>query len=429
MTSTTPPVHPRRRSRRKLLGLAPALLAAAALMAGACTPAGPTTKRMSVDADGQQFERRSFAPRFTPDGRFVAFSSDVETFSRFGASQVFRKHRTEGALIQVSTTDDGTAFPGRNIAFDISADGTKVAFVNIVKDEFGINDIQRVFVRDIAAGRTISVTTTPTGGFATGDSPVLSSDGRFVAFRSTSPSLVTGDTNGRSDVFVRNLATGAIRRVSLTFGGNQIPAGGDLPAISADGRFVAFRTTQNLVGADTDDNEDIYVRDTVLNTTTFESLAGGRTFARNVDISGDGRFVVFAGESGPEVQPQTWVRDRSTGALTLISHKAGSAAEESNNITLEVDISEAGGHVAFSSASSDLVPGDTAGGVDVFVSASTGGTVTKVSLRPDGSPATRDSLGGEVADGGKLVLFMSEDAGLVPNDTNGVADVFVHQRR
>ena len=316
------------------------------------------------------------------------------------------------------------------MAFDISGDGTKVVFTNIVRDDIGLNFFETAFVRDLSANTTIPVAVTLTGQVTDTRDPDLSTDGRFVAFSSSSPSLVTGDTNGDRDVFVRDLTRTApsIRRVSLAVGGAQIPDGGDLPRLSADGRFVLFRTTQNLVGADTDDNEDVYVRDTLQNTTTFESLAGVRTFARDADISGDGRFVVFAGESGSTTQPQAFVRDRNSRTLTVISHKEGSTAE-SNNLTFDVDISDDGRHVAFTSIANDLVSGDTAGQLDVFVSSSSGGKVTRVSLRPKGQEARRDSLGAEVADGGKLVLFQSDDAELVAGDTNAVTDIFLHTLR
>ena len=421
--STTPPTSKPRRRRLRVAAFVPAGIVATALLASACTPATGTTQRVSTTSTGVPFDATSFAGRLSRDGRFVAMSTESQLVAPFPTTQVVRKDRTTGATIVVSIRPDGQMFLGRNIAQDITADGTKIAFTNIVRD--GLNDVETAWVRNLTTGTTVPVATTLSGGFSTSQDPDISGDGRFVAFRSSSPSLVTGDTNNRSDVFVRDLGAGTIRRVSLSFGGNRIPAGADLPRISDDGRFVVFRTTQNLVGEDTDDNEDVYVRDTVGGITTFESLAGVRTFARSADISGDGRFVAFRGESGPGVQAQAWVRDRVTRSVTLISHKDGSATQESNNLAFDIDISEDGRHVAFTSVANDLVAGDTNSELDVFLSSSAGGPITRLSLRPGGQQTNRANLGGQVADGGKIVLFQSDDAALVSGDTNAATDVFV----
>jgi Tol biopolymer transport system component len=428
-----PTRYPRNRTTRRAALLAPGCLAlaVAVLAAAGCTPARGTNQRVSTLSNGAEVPRRSFSAHVSRDGRFVTFATDsVETIPGIGGNQVFRKDRTTGEVVQVSLDVTGNPFRGRNVPRDISADGTRIVFVNTVPDSNGLNESNRIYVRDLVTRQTILVTATPSGGFATGDDARLSADGRVVAFTSSSSGLVPGDTNSRRDVFTRVLATGELRRVSTSFGGNQLPEGGDLPAISSDGRFVAFRTTQNLTGADTDDNEDVYVRDTVTGSTTFDSLAGPRTFARNVDISGDGRFLVFAGESGPGRTAQLWVRDRTTRALTLLSHARGSATAESNNVVIDLDISTDGRSVAFSSAASDMATGtDVRGELDVFLTSSTGGPISRLSLRPDGSEPLRTSQGGQVADGGKVIAFQSEDAGIVSGDTNATTDVFVHALR
>ena len=378
--STTPPTSKPRRRRLRVAAFVPAGIVATALLASACTPATGTTQRVSTTSTGVPFDATSFAGRLSRDGRFVAMSTESQLVAPFPTTQVVRKDRTTGATIVVSIRPDGQMFLGRNIAQDITADGTKIAFTNIVRD--GLNDVETAWVRNLTTGTTVPVATTLSGGFSTSQDPDISGNGRFVAFRSSSPSLVTGDTNNRSDVFVRD-PRGRHHPSGVAQLRRKPDPGRCRPArISDDGRFVVFRTTQNLVGEDTDDNEDVYVRDTVGGITTFESLAGVRTFARSADISGDGRFVAFRGESGPGVQAQAWVRDRVTRSVTLISHKDGSATQESNNLAFDIDISEDGRHVAFTSVANDLVAGDTNSELDVFLSSSAGGPITRLSLRP-----------------------------------------------
>ena len=130
----------------------PAGIVATALLASACTPATGTTQRIYVGSDGAQLPLASNAGRISPDGRFVVFTTAIETTSRFGASQVFRKDRTTGAR-HAGERHRGRASrsAGRNVAFDISGDGTKVAFTNIVRDDIGLNFFETAFVRDLSA--------------------------------------------------------------------------------------------------------------------------------------------------------------------------------------------------------------------------------------------------------------------------------------
>jgi Tol biopolymer transport system component len=208
---------------------------------------------------------------------------------------------------------------------------------------------------------------------------VLSADGRSVAFLSEAGNLVTNDTNGVEDVFVRDLRRGVTERVSVATGGaegNQVGSPFEAPAISGDGRLVAFTSgATNLVAGD--DNiffDDIFVHD----------RRTGRTEA--VSVTADGR----TGDRGG-------------------SHPA---------------ISADGRYVAFDSASSNLVPGDTNGVSDVFVRDLWAGTTRRVSVTRDGRQADADSFRPSLSARGGRVTFTSS-AGLVAADTNGALDVYV----
>jgi Tol biopolymer transport system component len=401
----------------------------AALALTACIPTGPGNEQISVDVDGVPFTRASFSSAQSLDGRYVAFASGVESFDPRGSNQIFRKDRATDEVVLVSQTDAGQQFPGRNTSVSMSADGTKIAFARVTRDQFDLNDISVVFVRDLVSNRTTMVSVATNGMESTGEAPEISSDGRYVAFSSTSPVLVAGDTNSRRDVFIRDLAALTTRRASVADSGGQVPQGADLASISGDGRHVAFRTFQNLTPDDRDSASDIYVRDMVGNRTTLASLPdNGQDVWNSVSLSDDGRFVAFLTASGPGQQQQAWVRDRASGGLTLISRRA-STAQPSNNLAFDLSLSRDGQFVAFTSAASDLVAGDTNNRLDVFLAPASGGPAVLVSRTEAGAPANGASLGASVADGGTPIAFQSEATNLGEGDTNGVTDVFMNRQR
>ena len=135
---------------------------------------------------------------------------------------------------------------------DMTPDGRYVAFVsassNLVAGD--TNNVGDVFVRDRRTGATERVSVGLKGVEGNGDSnylgigtrPAISDDGRYVAFKSEASNLVRGDRNGVTDVFVRDRVAGTTERVSVDNAGREAPGGGDEPAISPDGRYVAFVT-------------------------------------------------------------------------------------------------------------------------------------------------------------------------------------------
>src|SRR5205085_7826655 len=130
------------------------------------------------------------------------------------------------------------------------------------------------------------------------DTPVLSADGRYVAVASSATTLVPGDTNTFSDVFVRDRQTGTTQRVSVSSSGAEGNDDSDTAAISSDGRYVAFTScATNLVSRDSSGFCDIFVRDRQASTTERVSVASngraGNDDSDGAAISGDGRYVAF----------------------------------------------------------------------------------------------------------------------------------------
>jgi Tol biopolymer transport system component len=256
-----------------------------------------------------------------------------------------------------------------------------------------------------------------------------------VAFVSAATNLVRGDTNGVNDVFVRDLRDGTTRRVSVGPRDRQGNGASLFPAISADGRTVAFQTfASNLTGPralpDTNDVEDVYVRDLRHRWTVRVSLApDGRAFpgpSALPAVSADGRRVAFVAEhSGPN-RFEVWVHDRRSHRTRLVSVRRDVA--EDNSVG-RPSMSANGRYVAFASSRAGLVPGDTNRSRDVFVRDLATGRFTRVSVAAGGRQATSDSEGPSVSATGRFVTFVSFADGLVPGDANERSDVFLRDLR
>jgi Tol biopolymer transport system component len=198
-----------------------------------------------------------------------------------------------------------------------------------------VNGQRDVFVRDMVTGRTTLASVGVDGAQGNGESRQgsISADGRFVAFSSNATNLVPGDTNDSPDVFVRDLRTGATSRVSIGIAG-QADQGGGQPEISSDGRHVTFTSgATNLVAGDTNDTQDVFVRDLDAGRTERVSVSTGGLqsdgFSTDSTISADGRFVAFVSASPtlapappppPETLIFTYVHDRKTNTTRSVSH-------------------------------------------------------------------------------------------------------------
>ncbi|MEV2237136.1 hypothetical protein [Micromonospora sp. NPDC049891] len=340
----------------------------------------------------------------------------------------------------LSTALGGHAGDGASFAAVPSADGRYVAFTstatNLVPGD--TNHADDVFVRDRATGAIARVSLATGGGAGDGDSylPAISADGRYVAFASTATNLVPGDANHAEDVFVRDRATGVTTRVSLAADGTEAEAGAGTPAISADGRYVAFVSTAPLVSDDTNATSDVFVRDRVTGTTGRISVSatGGPAGGGGNDpaISADGRYVAFTSPAADLVpgdtngQQDVFVRDRATGRTERVSvaRHGGSADDYSISPAISAD----GRYVAFASAATNLVPGDTNRVTDVFVRDRLTGRTERVSARPGSAPGGGASDRPTISADGRFVGFYSAATNLLPGDTNHVEDVFVRDR-
>ena len=302
------------------------------------------------------------------------------------------------------------------------------------------NSSRDIFVRDRLTNTTTRVSVDSAGNQGNFNNnlstPSISADGRFVAFASNSSNLVPGDTNNNNDIFVRDTLTNTTTLVSFDSAGNQGNTDSDSPSISADGRFVAFASnSSNLVPGDTNNNNDIFVRDRLTNTTTLVSLdsAGNQanTYSNSPSISADGRFVAFASNSSNLVPGDTnntydmFVRDRLTNTTTLVSLDSAGTQGNGTNVLGTPSISADGRFVAFESRAFNLVPGDTNFRFDIFVRDTLTNTTTRVFVDSAGNPGNSSSSKPSISADGRFVAFASESSNIVPGDTNNNNDIFV----
>ena len=291
-----------------------------------------------------------------------------------------------------------------------------------------------------APGSTTRLSVATGGGQADGRSfvPAISADGRYAAFYSDASNLVSGDANGARDVFIRDRQTGETTRVSVDGAGAEANDDSFEPAISANGRFVAFSSSAtNLVAGDSNDVNDVFVRDRQANTTTRVSLglagANADGGSDSASISGDGRLVAFTSaatnlvEGDTNGQRDAFVFDRQTGVTTRAS--LSFAGEQAILDSFTPELSADGRYLAFTSFASNLVSFDDNEGSDVFVRDLQANTTTRVSEYTGGFEVDGDSQRPSISAGGRYVAFDSDAWNIVWGDTNDVFDVFVHDRQ
>lgn len=342
----------------------------------------------------------------------------------------------------VSVASDGAQANYGSYLAAISADGRHVAFgsgaSNLVPGDR--NDLDDVFVRDRQSGVTelVSVASDGTQGNRTSEFPTISGDGRYVAFSSSSDSLVAMDTNDASDVFLRDRATGETTLVSVATDGTHGNYWSDFPSISSDGRYVAFHSyANNLVPGDTNQTGDIFVRDRQAGTTERVSVSTDGTQGNNdselASISGDGRFVAFHSNASNLVPDDTndrtdiFVRDRHTGVTERVS--LATDGTEGNGYSDSPSISAYGRYVAFTSEATNLVSDDTNSDSDVFVRDRQTGETERASIAADGTQGNFGGSSHSISADGRYVAFASGATNLVEDDTNDRRDVFVRDRQ
>jgi Tol biopolymer transport system component len=400
--------------------------------------------RISVDSAGNQGNQgpSNFSnPSISPDGRFVAFGSPASNLvpgDTNASEDVFVRDTLANTTTRVSVDSAGNQTFGNSYSPSISANGRFVTFTsgasNLVPGD--TNRTNDIFVRDLLTNTTTRVSVDSVGNQANdaSDRGSITPDGRFVVFYSFASNLVPGDTNNNIDIFVYDTLANTTTRVSVDSAGNQANREVYGSSIWADGRFVAFTSfASNLVPGDTNENYDTFVRDLSTNTTTRVSVNSAGNQASGSpgipSIWADGRFVVFTSAASNLVPGDTnntsdiFVRDLLTNTTTRVS--VDSAGNEGNKFSSNPSISADGRFVTFASTASNLVPGDTNENYDVFVRDTLANTTARVSVDSAGNEGNNESFESSISADGPRVVFSSEATNLVAGDTNNSLDVFI----
>ncbi len=366
--------------------------AAFALTVVSKADSGALGNRASIDGD------------ISADGRFVVFNSNATNLldEVTPSDGLFVADLLDGSLTRIAEY-------GARVA--LSASGQHVAFRSSASE---------LLVYDLTTGTTLRAS-------SNGESPSLSADGRFVAFDSRATDLVAGDTNGKADVFVKDLRSGTTVRASVDFLGVQANGGSFGASLSADGRLVAFQSdATNLVAGDTNAQVDVFVRNFATGQIALASkgsagaLGDGSSF--DAELSASGRFVVFtsvatnlvAGDTN--AQADIFVRDLVNGTTTRVS--TGAAGVQANGRSSDASISGDGRYVVFTSESSNLVAGDTNTSSDVFVKDLSTGAIARVSVTAAGAEANGTSFQPEISADGSRITFSSLASNLTGDPTS-----------
>ncbi len=358
---------------------APTIIALAALVLVSTAPSATTAKtvRVSVSSSRNQGDRPSWTAGVSANGRFVAFTSEATN------------------LVPGDTNERQDAF-----VVDRKTERT-----------------QRVSVS--SSGAQAKRAQDPNGGSA---ALGISADGRYVLFRSDAPNLVPGDTNGKSDAFIRDRATGKTRRIPPG-GVGGVPAG----VLSANGRYAVVQAGDDLYRYDLRRRHLLHL------------TAGANGWSSSPSISAGGRYVAFTSIASNLVHgdtnklPDVFVRDFRTGKTTRVSvtsaGKQGTGKKYSNGSNAPT-ISSDGRYVAFHSDMTNLVPRDTNRTFDIFVHDLVSGKTQRVNVTSTGGQANAESGAGEsFSADGRYVAFSSLATNLVASDRNDITDVFIRDLR
>lgn len=396
---------------------------------------GQSAYRASVATAGTESDWDSTHPSVSANGRFVAFVSGADNLIPGGTpdvTDVYVRDRITQVTTCISVSTSGARGNGNSDSPSISADGRFVAFrsyaTNLVTGD--TNGCEDVFLRDARSGTTILISAAPGGlpANAWSDSPAISGDGSIVAYSSRATNIATGVAPNIRAILAWNRLTGQTQCISNAPDGS--PANGEsyFPSISGDGRLVAYSSlASNLVASDTNNASDVFVTDRVTGHTELASVSSagvqGGTDSDQPSISADGRWIAFRSyatnlltTTDSNDAPDVFLHDRTTGATKLISVGTfgTTGLGESGSPALSAD----GRYVAFWSRAANLVLTDTNGWDDVFIRDTIANVTTKA------SNGDFWSLAPAISPNGVYVAFESYADNLVVPDTNQMSDVF-----
>ncbi len=411
----------------------------------------PRTDMLSVTSAGAAGNGASATPSISGDGSLIAFASSATNFvTGVGGTQIYLQNRGSNQVSLVSRDNSAASNPGTGVSSTpvISLDGTVVAFTSLAPNLLApsIPNVsgQQVYARDFTTG-LMGLVSQSSGG-VTGDgsssAPAISSNGRFVAFVSLSTNLVTGVSG--TQIYLRDRQTNQTSLISQstgTLGSGSVIGDGvsAAPAISSDGRFVAFvSASTNLVSGGVS-GQQIYLRDTQTNQTTLVSQSSGSVTGNGASsspsVSSSGSFATVAFASlatnlvGSVSGSQIYLRNTQAGTTSVVSFDNNVVPNAGNGTSSAPVISSDGQFVAFvSSATNLLAPGTpSTPGPQIYLRDTVGNLTRLVSQNNSGVASTGGSTNTSptVATNGAYVAFVSSATNLTSTIPTALTDIYV----
>jgi hemolysin type calcium-binding protein/WD40 repeat protein len=381
----------------------------------------------SLSADGTRVGFNSLATNLDP--------ADTDSIS-----DVYVKGPSTGDLTLVSASDTGVKGNGDSFSPSLSADGTKVAFFSFATnlDPADTDSSTDVYVKDLATGDIALASTSDDGtkGNSFSFHPSLSADATSVAFSSNATNLDPADSDAVTDIYVKNLLTGDVTLASASDSGTKSDGESSSASLSADGSSVAFTShASNLDPADTDAVSDVYVKNLSTGEITLASTSDSGTKGDDISfeasLSGNGERVGF-NSLADNLDPvdtddieDVYVKDLSSGDLTLAS--TSDTGVKGRDLSVGASLSDDGTKVGFSSFASNLDPADGDGSGDVYVKDLASGDLALASTSEFGVKGNGDSGEASLSADGTQVAFSSSATNLDPADADSISDVYVKQ--
>jgi hypothetical protein len=358
-----------------------------------------TTTLISKAPDGSQPNAKAAEPEISSNGQFIVYSSPASNLpgaaNNNGEPNIFLYNISTDTTTLISQGLAGAPADSSSSTPTISSDGTKIAFLsnadNLVAND--TNQASDIFVYNTTTS-TMSRVSTDSGNnqvLGASYSPALAAGGGYVAFVSDSANLISNDTNNIADVFLKNLSTGSVQRLSVSTAGLQADGKSGRIAIDSDGQWVAFESSAN-------------------------NLVSGDTYNLNPSANPD--------------LTEIFLRDVADNITTRIS--VGANNLQANGVSTKPAISANGRFVTYTSAATNLIASDANGKTDIFLYDRTVPTAAprRISSGPNDTEANDDSDDSSISGdaNAEFITFRSNATNLVASDQNGVGDIFLKDR-
>ena len=321
-----------------------------------------SVRRVSETAAGEGVMGLSGGAMISAAGDLIMFTSNSDELTNdpdIGFFDVFVKSLTTGAVEKISGASDGGAGDGTTLGSDFSADGRFITLTSTSTNLTAtpINDgIDHAYLHDRNTGTTEIVSLATGGALANGNSivPAVSDDGRYVAFESEASNLGTA-LPGVRQIFVRDRTMQTTTPVCVDSGGGAANEDCFDPVLSADGNLIFFYTNASNLAGDTATR--VYFFDQTAGAVTLLPVNDRMFFASEPAISADGRYVIMQGVATGDIAENIYFYDRVTDEFSLVSQGPGvfPADEDSAN----PEISDTGLTLVFDSEATNLDPADS----------------------------------------------------------------------